>query len=155
MATRIWASGKSGAQQTECQRRQNNVSRRAVAAHRKPAEVDGEDIEQQQREHDRKLRAAETLLELKEFSRIDWRGTAAAIQRLEDEKRALEESDDQLRTLREQFAEIEAAREVEGMTWMAVPTEMVPEIQALLARKEHSARVRGDSVSELSCGLTP
>jgi hypothetical protein len=35
----------------------------------------------------------------------------------------------------EQFAEIEAAREAEGVTLMAVPTELVPEIQALLARK--------------------
>jgi hypothetical protein len=37
----------------------------------------------------------------------------------------------------EQFAEIEAAREAEGMTWMAIPTELVPEVRALLAR-EHS-----------------
>jgi hypothetical protein len=35
----------------------------------------------------------------------------------------------------EQFAEIEAAREAEGITLMAVPTELVPEVQALLARK--------------------
>jgi hypothetical protein len=35
----------------------------------------------------------------------------------------------------EQFAEIEAAREAEGVTLMAVPTELVPEIRALLARK--------------------
>jgi hypothetical protein len=38
----------------------------------------------------------------------------------------------------EQFAEIEAAREAEGITLMAVPTELVPEVRALLARK-HSA----------------
>jgi hypothetical protein len=38
----------------------------------------------------------------------------------------------------EQFAEIEAAREAEGVTMMAVPTELVPEVRALLARK-HSA----------------
>jgi hypothetical protein len=38
----------------------------------------------------------------------------------------------------EQFAEIEAAREAEGVTLMAVPTELVPEVRALLARK-HSA----------------
>jgi hypothetical protein len=38
----------------------------------------------------------------------------------------------------EQFAEIEAARETEGITMMAVPTELVPEVRALLARK-HSA----------------
>jgi hypothetical protein len=36
----------------------------------------------------------------------------------------------------EQHAEIEAAREAEGMTLMAVPTELVPEIRALLARKQ-------------------
>jgi hypothetical protein len=36
----------------------------------------------------------------------------------------------------EQFAEIEAAREAEGVTLMAVPTELVPEIRALLARKQ-------------------
>jgi len=35
----------------------------------------------------------------------------------------------------EQFAEIEAARETEGVTMMAVPTELVPEIRALLARR--------------------
>jgi hypothetical protein len=36
----------------------------------------------------------------------------------------------------EQFAEIEAARESEGMTLMAIPTELVPEVRALLARKQ-------------------
>jgi hypothetical protein len=36
----------------------------------------------------------------------------------------------------EQFAEIEAAREAEGITMMAVPTELVPEVRALLARKQ-------------------
>ncbi len=36
----------------------------------------------------------------------------------------------------EQFAEIEAAREAAGVTLMAVPTELVPEIRALLARKQ-------------------
>ncbi len=35
----------------------------------------------------------------------------------------------------EEFAEIEAAREAEGTTLMAVPTELVPEVRALLARK--------------------
>jgi len=38
----------------------------------------------------------------------------------------------------EQFAEIEAAQEAEGVTMMAVPTDLVPEVRALLARK-HSA----------------
>ncbi len=36
----------------------------------------------------------------------------------------------------EQFAEIEAAREAEGTTLMAVPTELAPEVRALLARKQ-------------------
>jgi hypothetical protein len=36
----------------------------------------------------------------------------------------------------EQFAEIEAAREAEGVTLMAVPTELVPEVRALLACKQ-------------------
>jgi len=38
----------------------------------------------------------------------------------------------------EEFAEIEAAREAEDITLMAIPTELVPEVRALLARK-HSA----------------
>jgi hypothetical protein len=36
----------------------------------------------------------------------------------------------------ERAAEIEAAWEAEGMTLMSVPTELVPEIRALLARKQ-------------------
>jgi hypothetical protein len=36
----------------------------------------------------------------------------------------------------EQFAEIEAAREAEGVALMAVPTELVPEVRALIARKQ-------------------
>jgi len=36
----------------------------------------------------------------------------------------------------ERSAEIEAAWEAEGMTLMSVPTELVPEIRALLARKQ-------------------
>jgi hypothetical protein len=35
-------------------------------------------------------------------------------------------------------AEIEAAWEAEGMTLMSVPTELVPEIGALLARKQNA-----------------
>ena len=35
----------------------------------------------------------------------------------------------------EQFAEIEAAREAEGITMMAVPTELAPAVRALIARK--------------------
>jgi hypothetical protein len=38
----------------------------------------------------------------------------------------------------EQFAEIEAAREADGITMMAVPTELVPEIHALLARRQRA-----------------
>ena len=36
----------------------------------------------------------------------------------------------------EQFAEIEAALEMEGTTMMAVPNELVPEVQALIARRQ-------------------
>lgn len=36
----------------------------------------------------------------------------------------------------EQSAEIEAAREAEGITMMAVPTDRVPEVLALLSRKQ-------------------
>lgn len=36
----------------------------------------------------------------------------------------------------EQFAEIEAAWQTEGTTMMAIPTELVPEVRALLARKQ-------------------
>ena len=38
-------------------------------------------------------------------------------------------------TEEEEFAEIEAAREAEDITLMAIPTELVPEVRALLARK--------------------
>ncbi len=38
----------------------------------------------------------------------------------------------------EQFAEIEATQEAEGITMMAVPTESVPEVRALLARKQRA-----------------
>ena len=38
----------------------------------------------------------------------------------------------------EQFAEIEAAREAEGITMMAVPTELAPEVRALIARKQRA-----------------
>ena len=81
---------------------QNEVRRRLVGVN-----AERERLRQQLRDCDQRLRAAETLIELKDFARIDWRGTAAAIQRFEDEKRALEESDDRLRTLREQLRELE------------------------------------------------
>jgi hypothetical protein len=38
----------------------------------------------------------------------------------------------------EEFADIEAARESEDITLMAIPTELVPEVRSLLARK-HTA----------------
>jgi hypothetical protein len=38
----------------------------------------------------------------------------------------------------EQFAEIEAAWEDPNVTMVAVPTELVPKVQALLARYERS-----------------
>jgi hypothetical protein len=38
----------------------------------------------------------------------------------------------------EQFAEIEAAEEAEGFTMMAVPTELAPEVRALIARKQNA-----------------
>ena len=34
----------------------------------------------------------------------------------------------------EEFADIEAAREAEDITLMAIPTELVPKVRALLAR---------------------
>ena len=36
----------------------------------------------------------------------------------------------------EQFAEIEAAREADDVTLIAVPTELVPEVRALLGRRK-------------------
>lgn len=36
----------------------------------------------------------------------------------------------------EQFAEIEAAREAEDVTLIAVPTQLVPDVRALLAQKQ-------------------
>ena len=37
----------------------------------------------------------------------------------------------------EQFAEIEAAHEGKDITMMAVPTDLVPEVRALLARSQN------------------
>jgi len=39
------------------------------------------------------------------------------------------------RTEDEEFASIEAAREAEDVTLMAIPTELVPKVLALLGRK--------------------
>ena len=36
----------------------------------------------------------------------------------------------------EEFAEIEAAHEAKDVTLMAIPAELVPEVRALLARKQ-------------------
>ena len=36
----------------------------------------------------------------------------------------------------EEFADIEAAREAEDLTLMAIPTELVPEVRAILAREQ-------------------
>jgi hypothetical protein len=36
----------------------------------------------------------------------------------------------------EEFADIEAAREAEDITMMAIPIDLVPEVRALLARKQ-------------------
>ena len=41
----------------------------------------------------------------------------------------------------EEFADIEAARAAEDITLMAIPTKLVPEVRALLARK-HTAGLR-------------
>jgi hypothetical protein len=38
----------------------------------------------------------------------------------------------------EQFAEIESVLEGENVTMMAVPTELVPEVRAILARSKNS-----------------
>jgi hypothetical protein len=38
----------------------------------------------------------------------------------------------------EQFAEIEAALDAEGVTLMAVPTDLVPDVRAILARTQGS-----------------
>ena len=36
----------------------------------------------------------------------------------------------------EEFADIEAAREAEDITLMAIPTELVPAVRAILAREQ-------------------
>jgi hypothetical protein len=54
-----------------------------------------------------------------------------------DEKRVKELIDHyENQTEDEEFADIEAAREDEDVTLMAIPTELVPEVRALLARKQ-------------------
>ncbi len=39
----------------------------------------------------------------------------------------------------EEFADIEAAREAEDITLMAIPTALVPQVRALLARTQTAA----------------
>jgi hypothetical protein len=54
-----------------------------------------------------------------------------------DEKRAKELiAHHESQTEDEEFADIEAAREADDITLMAIPTELVPEVRALLARKQ-------------------
>jgi hypothetical protein len=54
-----------------------------------------------------------------------------------DEKRVLELiAHYESQTEDEEFADIEAARAAEDITLMAIPTELVPEVRALLARKQ-------------------
>jgi hypothetical protein len=53
-----------------------------------------------------------------------------------DEKRVQEVIDHyENQTDEEQCAEIEAAQKAENITMMAVPTELVPKIRALIAKK--------------------
>jgi hypothetical protein len=53
-----------------------------------------------------------------------------------DEKRIREVIDHyENQTEDEQFAEIEAAQKAENITMMAVPTELVPKVRALIAKK--------------------
>lgn len=42
------------------------------------------------------------------------------------------------RTDEEWIAQYEAVHEAEDITWMAVPTALVPEVRALIARKQSS-----------------
>jgi hypothetical protein len=54
-----------------------------------------------------------------------------------DEKRVQELIDHyENQTEDEEFADIEAAREAEDITMMAIPTDLVPEIRALLALRQ-------------------
>ena len=47
---------------------------------------------------------------------------------------------DENQTEDEEFAEIEAAGEAEGMTLMAIPTELVPEVRVKTGRKRTGSR---------------
>ena len=77
---------------------QHELRRRLVSLN-----AEREKLDKERRTCEQRANVAERLRDLKDFSLIDWRGTAAAIQKLEDEKRAIEESDDTLRTLRTQL----------------------------------------------------
>jgi hypothetical protein len=55
-----------------------------------------------------------------------------------DEKRVREVVEHyESQTENEQFAEIEAAQESDNITMMAVPTELVPQVLALLAQRSN------------------
>lgn len=84
------------------QAEQNEVRQRLLALN---AEREG--LRKQAEACEQQLRAAERLVELTEYVRIDWRTTAAVIQRLMDEKRELEASNDTLRTLRERLTQLD------------------------------------------------
>ena len=92
----------------------NKAKLRALQAEQKDVRVrllainaERESLKKQAAACEQQLRAAERLVELDDYARIDWRATAAAIQRLEDEKRVLEASNDQLRTLRERILQLD------------------------------------------------
>lgn len=54
-----------------------------------------------------------------------------------DEKRVREVlAHYEVQTEEEQDAEIESALDGENMTWMAIPTELVPEVQAMIADRQ-------------------
>ena len=105
---------------------QKELRRRLIAAN-----AQRDEIRKQSAVCEQKLRAADRLLELEDFSRIDWRSTAATIQKLEDEKCAMEESNDQLKTLRATlhelngtYAEEEDKREALSRRAGAVDTQL-------------------------------
>ena len=102
---------------------------------------------------EQKLRAAERLLELTDYARIDWRSVAADIARLEDEKRALEESNDLLKTLRTRqellnraYADEDLKRDALGKRSGALETQLASAVaeradaQALEAELDVEAR---------------
>lgn len=132
------------------QAEQAEVRRRMLAAN-----ADREKLRKQSEVCEQQLRAAERLLDLKEYARIDWRSTATAIQRLEDEKRALEESNDQLRTLRERlvqldrdYADADREREITNQELGGVRARLDQSQQELgTAREEEAALPQADRMA--------